>query len=71
MIDLSRSQWEALIDEWVVGYSNCGRDREIMKMRYLDGISVERIAEIKDIDVRTVTRVCTRCRRVVFSKVDK
>lgn len=71
MNDLSRTEWEQLIDEWIVGYANCGRDRQIMKMRYLDGVNVDRIAEAFDIDTRTVVRVCKKACSRLFAKLDK
>lgn len=42
--DLSRSQLESLIDEWIVG-KNGERNRAILKRRLIDGITYEKIAE--------------------------
>lgn len=39
--DLSRTQWENLIDEWIFNEE----DRAILKRRLLDGIVFERLAE--------------------------
>lgn len=39
--ELSRSQWEALIDEWIFSE----RDRAIVKRRLLDGVCFEQLAE--------------------------
>lgn len=39
--DLSRSEWENLIDEWIFNE----RDRAILKRRLLDGICYEPLAE--------------------------
>lgn len=39
--DKGRREWEALIDEWV--HSNI--DRQMLKRKYLDGITFERVAE--------------------------
>lgn len=39
--DLSRSEWEHLINEWIFKE----RDREILKRRLLDGICYEPLAE--------------------------
>ena len=40
-LGLSRSQWEAHIDEWIFSE----RDRAILKRRLLDGICFEQLAE--------------------------
>ena len=40
-IDIPRSEWEKLIDEWIFNE----RDREILKRRLLDGVCYEPLAE--------------------------
>ena len=42
--DLSRSEIEGLIDEWVIGM-DAERDRAILKRRLIDGIHFEPLAE--------------------------
>lgn len=49
-IELSRSQKEHLIDEWICNE----RDRYILKRRLLDGITFERLAEELDRDGRFI-----------------
>lgn len=49
--ELSRSQLESLIDEWIVG-RNGERNRAILKRRLIDGITYEQIAEEFDLSVR-------------------
>ena len=39
--ELSRSQWESIIDEWIFNEE----DRKMLKRRLLDGITMERLAE--------------------------
>lgn len=46
--DLSRSEWENLIDEYVFKE----RDRAILKRRLLDGICFEPLAEEFDLSVQ-------------------
>lgn len=53
MIDLSRSQMEYLIDEWIFSE----RDRKILKRRLLDGIIYEQLAEEFDLSVPQVKRI--------------
>lgn len=45
--NLSRSEWENLIDEWIFNE----RDRAILKRRLLDGICYEPLAEEFDLSV--------------------
>ena len=47
-IDLSRTEWEHLIDEWIFNE----RDRAILKRRLLDGICYEPLAEEFDLSVQ-------------------
>lgn len=46
--DLSRTEWENLIDEWIFNE----RDRAILKRRLLDGICYEPLAEEFDLSVQ-------------------
>ena len=49
--DLSRSEWENLIDQYVLG-RNAERNRQILKRRLLDGICYEPLAEEFDLSVQ-------------------
>ena len=51
--DLSRSEWENLIDEYIFKE----RDRAILKRRLLDGICYEPLAEEFDLSVQQVKTV--------------
>lgn len=51
--DLSRSEWENLIDEYIFRE----RDRAILKRRLLDGICFEPLAEEFDLSVQQVKNV--------------
>ena len=46
--NLSRSEWENLIDQWIFKE----RDRAILKRRLLDGICYEPLAEEFDLSVQ-------------------
>ena len=66
--DLSRSQIDALIDEWIIG-SNAERNRAILRRRLFDGITFERLAEEFDMSPRQVKAVVYKCEDKIFSKV--
>lgn len=53
MVDISRSELEALIDEWVLNE----RNRKILKRRFIDGICYEPLAEEFDLSVRQVKNI--------------
>lgn len=63
--NLSRSQWENLIDEWIFSE----RDRAILKRRLLDGICVEPLAEEFDMSVRQINYILAREQKKLFSKL--
>ena len=48
LYNLSRSEWENLIDQWIFKE----RDRAILKRRLLDGICYEPLAEEFDLSVQ-------------------
>lgn len=56
MKELSRTEWEKLIDEWIFSE----RDRAMLKRRLLDGICYEPLAEEFDMSVRQVKRIISK-----------
>ena len=63
--NLSRSEWENLIDEWIVG-RNAERNRQILKRRLLDGKTYERLAEEFDMSTQNVCSIIYKCQDKVF-----
>ena len=56
MPELSRSEIEALMHEWILG-RNAERDRAILRRRLFDGITYERLAEEFDLSVRCTKQI--------------
>lgn len=65
--DLSRSQWEELIDEWIFNE----RDRDILKKRLLDGLTFERLAERFDLSTQRVSDIVYKAQAKLFRKAEK
>ena len=63
--DLSRSEIEHLIDEWIFSE----RDRAILKRRLLDGICYEPLAEEFDMSVRQVKTIVYRGQEKLAKKI--
>ena len=51
--DLSRTEIENLIDEWILSQ----RDRQLMKRRLIDGVTIEALAEEVGMSPRQVHRI--------------
>lgn len=62
--DMSRTEIEFLIDEWI----HKERDRAILKRRLLDGICYEPLAEEFDMSVRQVKNIVYKAEERLFSK---
>ena len=58
---LSRSDWEHLIDEWILSE----RYRGILKRKILDDWSHERTAEREGLSVNGVKKIIARCVNVL------
>lgn len=59
---LPRSEIEHLIDEWVVNMTNAERNRMIMKRRFIDGITYEKLGEefsMSDWQVKYLVKQCS------------
>ena len=63
--DLSRSEWENLIDEWIFSE----RDRAMLKRNLLDGRTYEQIAEQFDMSTRQVARLIPKLQEKLFKHV--
>lgn len=44
-LKLNRAQIEYAIDQYIVGYPNCGRDRNMLLRRLLDGAPLETLGD--------------------------
>lgn len=65
MIELSRSQIEHLIDEWILSE----RDRAILKRRMIDGIYYDALAEEFDLSVRQIKKIVYKGQDKVYRHV--
>lgn len=67
-MDLSRTEIEHLIDEWIVG-RNAERDRAILKRRLIDGIIYDRLAEEFDLSVRQTKNIVYKCEQILYKHI--
>ena len=64
-IDIHRSEWENLIDEWIFNE----RDRAILKRRLLDGICYEPLAEEFNLSVQQTKHIVYQLQNRLFKKL--
>ena len=64
-IDLSRTEWENLIDEWIFNEEH----RAMLKRNLLDGIHYEALAEEFDCSRDKVARLIPRLQNRLFKKI--
>lgn len=65
IVDLPRSEWENLIDEWIFSE----RDRQILKRRLLDGVCYEPLAEEFDMSVQQIRSVTYKMQNRLFKHI--
>ena len=63
--DLSRSEWENLIDEWIFNEEH----RLMLKRNLLDGRTYEQIAEQFDMSARHVARIIPKLQMKLFKHI--
>lgn len=61
-INLSRTQLEALIDEWIFSE----RDRAILKRRMLDGICFDQLSDEFNLSVRQTKNIVYKAKDRLF-----
>jgi DNA-directed RNA polymerase specialized sigma24 family protein len=66
--DLSRSDIERLMHEWLIG-PNAERDRAILARRLFDGITFERLAEEFEMSVRQTKQIVYRGTERIFHHI--
>ena len=59
--DISRSEVECLIDEWIFNE----RNRKILKRRLCDGITFEKLAEEFDLSTQQVKTIVYKCQDIL------
>lgn len=65
MVDMPRSEWENLIDEWIFNE----RDRQILKRRLLDGICYEPLSEEFNLSVQQTKSLVYKLQNKLFKHV--
>lgn len=63
--NLDRFEWENLIDRWIFDE----KDRKILKRKFLDNISLEKIAEEMDLTDKTVKRRFKKAKLQLFKHI--
>lgn len=63
--DLSRQQWIELIDSYIFNELY----REIVKRRWLDGITNEKVAEEFDLTPRHTANICSACKKRIIPHI--
>lgn len=65
--NLDRYEWENLIDRWIFDE----KDRIILKRKFLDNISLEKIAEEKEVNLssRQVNRRFEKAKKQLFKRL--
>ena len=63
--DLSRTEIEFAIDEWIIG-KNAERDRKVLRRRLIDGVTFEKLAEEQELSVSQVKRIIWKNAEIIF-----
>ena len=64
-VELTRSEIEFLISEYIVG-QNAERDRQIIARRLIDGICFDPLSEEFGLSVRQIKNIVYKCENKIF-----
>jgi hypothetical protein len=64
-LEIPRSEWEKLIDEWIFN----DKHRKMLKLNLLDGWTYEVIAEEFEMSTRQVARIIPALQNQLFKKI--
>lgn len=65
-IDIPRSEWEKLIDEWIFN----DQHRKMLKLNLLDGWTYEHISEEFEMSSRQIARIIPRLQNQLFKHIN-
>ena len=65
-IDIPRSEWEKLIDEWIFSEEH----RSMLKRNLLDGWTYEHIADEFDMSSRQIGRIIPKLQEQLFRHIN-
>ena len=68
LLELSRSDIEYLIDEWIIG-NNAERDRQILKRRLIDGRSYYELSEEFDLSIPQIKTILKKRQDNLFKHI--
>ena len=68
MKDLSRTDLENLIDEWIIG-RNAERNRLILKRRLIDGVVYEKLAEEFDLSTQRIKDIVYKSQNILYKHI--
>lgn len=66
MREYTNSEIQYIIDEWI----HSKKDREILHLRLIDGLTIEELAERFDRSPRQMQRIINRLQTIVFLHID-
>ena len=65
LYNLSRSDWEHLIDEWIFNEQH----RKMLKLNLLDGWTYENLAEEFGMSTRQIARIIPKLQNQLFKRI--
>ena len=67
--NISSDELEKLIDTWIIG-RNAKRDREILKLKLIDGLTFERLAETVELSDRRVKDIVYKSLDILIKHIN-
>ena len=64
-MEYTNSQIRRIIEDFI----HSERDRMILSRRFIDGITLEKLAEEQDLSVRQIKNIIYRNEKIIFSKL--
>ena len=68
LLELSRTDIEYLIDEWIIG-NNAERDRHILKRRLIDGLSYYELSDEFDLSLPQIKSIVKKRQEYLFKHI--
>lgn len=66
LVNLANSELSNLIDEWIKNIKH----RQMLKSRYLDGLTYQELAEVYSLSVQQVKNIIYKQSAILFAHID-
>lgn len=68
--ELSKSELDKIIDEYIINMQNADRNRKLMKRRLFDGVTYQMLAEEFNLSIIATQKIYAKCMKIIIKHIN-